>query len=94
MIRFYLIPSKEYREDELNCQKLYSNPDMFFETWKDEFIKKMEEEHKKRKEIQKRRKSIRKKQQEEGRRTAKKSEKIVTQAVIKIINKYLPLLIF
>ena len=66
---------------------------MFFETWKDEFIKKMEEEHKKRKEIQKRRKSIRKKQQEEGRRTAKKSEKIVTQAVIEIMNKYLPLLI-
>ena len=72
---------QEYRDDDNNCQKLYSNPDMFFEIWKEDFINKMEEERKKRKELIKRRRIVRKKQQEENRRAEKKIEKIVTRAV-------------
>jgi hypothetical protein len=28
-----------FRDDDLNCAKLYSDPDMFFQIWKEELIK-------------------------------------------------------
>ena len=40
--------SQDYREDDKVCEKLYSDPNMFFEIWKEDFIKKMDSEKKKR----------------------------------------------
>ena len=68
-----------YRDDEKNCQKLYSNPQMFFEIWAEEFINKMAEEKKKRRAKEKERRKNRQKTQEEqaGARVAKETVKIV-----------------
>ena len=75
---------KQYRDDELECQKLYSNPDMFFEIWKEAFISKMEEERKKKKDQMKERDKIRKKMQAQNQRGEIKPEKIKPLAVYNI----------
>ena len=62
MNHFYFL-IKQYREDDFECPKLYSNPDMFFEIWKEAFISKMEEERKKKKERKIERDKIRKQMQ-------------------------------
>ena len=37
---------QSYRLDDLNCSKLYSNPGMFFDIWKEEVIEKAKKEAK------------------------------------------------
>ena len=37
---------QSYRLDDLNCIKLYSNPGMFFDIWKEEIIEKAKKEAK------------------------------------------------
>ena len=37
---------QSYRLDDLNCTKLYSNPGMFFDIWKEEIIEKAKKEAK------------------------------------------------
>ena len=80
MNHFYFL-IKQYREDDFECPKLYSNPDMFFEIWKEAFISKMEEERKKKKDQKKERDKIRKQMQEQNQREEKKLEKIKTRTV-------------
>ena len=78
-----LLRKKQYREDDKDCQKLYSNPDMFFDLWKEDFINKMEEERKKRKEAMKARKLAKQQMKEQNKRTEKKIEKIIPRWVSK-----------
>ena len=80
-MNFFYFFIKQYRDDDLECQKLYSNPDMFFEIWKEAFISKMEEERKKKKDQKKEREKIRKKMQEQNQREEIKLEKIKTRTV-------------
>ena len=75
-MELYLFVLQAYREDEKICQKLYSNPDMFFEIWKEDFINKMEEERKKRRQEAKERKKERLKTQSENRREVKNKKKL------------------
>ena len=75
---FDIFSIQQYREDEKDCQKLYSNPEMFFDLWKEDFINKMEEERKKRREAMKARKQARQKQKQENKRKEKTMEDMVT----------------
>jgi hypothetical protein len=53
---------QSYRLDDLNCSKLYSNPGMFFDIWKEEVIEKAKKEAKalRRKNKKKEKQNIRK----------------------------------
>ena len=64
-----------YRDDEKDCVKLYSNPDMFFEIWSEAFVKKMEEERKKRKQEARRRRKQREETQKETEEEKEKKKK-------------------
>ena len=76
-----------YRDDEKDCVKLYSNPDMFFEIWSQQIMKKMEQERTKRKKEQRERKRQReaaqKPKQEAEAKAAKTAQdtKVITTAV-------------
>ena len=82
-INYFYFFIKQYRDDDLECQKLYSNPDMFFELWKEAFITKMEEERKKKRDQKKEREKIRKQVQEQNQRAAIELPKIKTLTVNK-----------
>ena len=66
--------TQEYREDDESCEKLYSDPDMFFEIWKKDFVRKMDTEIIKRQERKKSRKS-------QSRRNIASAPKIITRVV-------------
>ena len=66
---------QEYRDDDKHCEKLYSDPNMFFEIWKTDFMKKMDDDLVKRLE---RRKS----KKRQTRRKLPDAPKIVTRVVI------------
>ena len=68
---------QDYRLDDLNCAKLYSNPDMFFEIWKSEILENAK------KEAKEERKRMREKRKKKGpeRKEIVKLGKIVTYAV-------------
>ena len=85
--RILVIHLQAYRDDEKNCQKLYSNPDMFFDTWKEEFIQKMEEERKKRRKEQKEKKRNRQKTQDTHKREKKEVEEIIPLWVMILASK-------
>ena len=68
---------QNYRDDGKYCEKLYSNPEMFFDIWKEDFINRMEEERKKRKAEQKLRRQNRKKNEQSNQRTEKKVQAII-----------------
>ena len=70
----YFQHQKEYREDGKSCEKLYSDPNMFFEIWKSEFMKKMDIDIVKRMERKKTKKG-------QGRRKVTTAPKIVTHVV-------------
>jgi len=62
---------QELRDDDKSCDKLYSDPNMFFEIWKSEFMKKMDTDNLKRMERKKTRKA-------QGRSKVGPKSKIIT----------------
>ena len=67
---------------------MYSDPEMFFEIWKNDFIMKMEEERKKRREEQKRKKEQRKKTQASSERKVKEREIIIPTWVREVFSSH------
>ena len=68
---------QEYRLDDLNCAKLYSNPGMFFEIWKLEILENAKKDAKAERERKKKQKKIKGPE----RKQIKKLDKIETYAV-------------